>query len=153
MDQGNIKTFEDIIRFAISNEEEAAALYSGLAEKAKHTSAQSMFEELAAQEEAHGKALKEKGAAGFPGGGGAEIPDLKMSNYLVDVSIDPDSSYQDILIFAIKNEASAVGLYTDLCARTTDDGAKALFSQIAEEEKLHKLRLETEYDEIVLADN
>ena len=76
-----------------------------------------------------------------------------MSNYLVDVSIDPDSSYQDILIFAIKNEASAVGLYTDLCAQAADDGAKALFSQIAEEEKLHKLRLETEYDEFVLADN
>lgn len=153
MDPTDIKTYDDILAFAIRKEQEAADLYRGLAEKSSKPAARGMFEDLMRQEEGHKKALEEKGSDGFPGGGGVEVPDLRMSDYLVDVTVEPDSSYQDILIFAIKNEASAVALYQRLGSLASDAGSQALFAQMAEEEKKHKLRLETEYDEYVLKDN
>ena len=47
------KTFEDIIRFAIRREETAYRLYKGAAAKATNAAARKMFEEMAADEEAH----------------------------------------------------------------------------------------------------
>jgi rubrerythrin len=153
MDPSQVKTFEDIIQFAIGEEEKAASLYRDLAGKSDRSPSREMFLELAEQEDAHKAKLENRGVAGLPGGGSAEIPDLKLSSYLVDVKITPESSYQDILIFAIKGEESAVRLYTTLGNHAGDDAAKELFASLANEEKAHKLKLETEYDEYVLKEN
>ena len=153
MDPAEIKTFDQIIKFAIENEIAAAKLYHDLAAQTNRSGTREMFTELAKQEEGHRNKLEKHGCEGLPGGGTVEVPDLKIGDYLVDVDIKPDSSYQDVLIFAMKKEDSAVQLYNDLAGHSADAGVKELFVSLANEEKKHKLRLETEYDEHVLQDN
>ncbi len=82
-----------------------------------------------------------------------EVTDLKIGDYLVDVSFKPDMSYQDILIMAIKREESAVRLYSDIEAKVQEPELKKLLKFMIQEESRHKLRLETEYDENILGED
>jgi rubrerythrin len=153
MDPSNIRSFDEIMVFAIEKEQEAADLYRDLSAKSESSGVREMFQELAKQEEGHKARLESLSRDGFPGGGAGAVPDLKISDYLVDIAIGPESSYQDVLIFAMKREEASVALYTRLSGDATDQSAKSLFLSLAAEEKKHKLRLETEYDENVLKDN
>ncbi|MCK5733915.1 MAG: rubrerythrin, partial [Candidatus Latescibacteria bacterium] len=69
------------------------------------------------------------------------------------VAFSPDMSYQDALILAMKREEEAHQLYSDMGAWTNDPELEKMFAMLAQEEAKHKLRLETEYDEYVLAEN
>jgi len=53
----------------------------------------------------------------------------------------------------MKREGDAVALYSRLANDAGDEAGKNLFLTLAEEEKKHKLRLETEYDDNVLKEN
>jgi rubrerythrin len=79
--------------------------------------------------------------------------DLKISDYLVEVQANPDISFQDALIVAMKPEKAAHRLYSDLAGKVQDAEIKALFEGLAQEEAKHKLYFETQYDEQVLKDN
>ena len=153
MDPANIRSFKDIMQFAIEKEEEAADLYADLASKSDKSGVKEMFSDLARQEEGHKAKLQGMDLNCLPGKGQAEVPDLKISDYLADVEVTAESSYQDILIFSMKREESAVALYARLAGDARDESGKALFQSLAEEEKKHKLRLESEYDENVLKEN
>ncbi len=153
MDPSEIKTFNQIMEFAIEKEQEAADLYRDLSEESERAGVREMFLGLSKQEEGHKAKLQAMDRGAFPGKGASEIPDLKIGDYLSPVSIGPDSSYQDILIFAMKREDASVQLYKDLASHAEAGDAKQVFETLAEEEKKHKLNLETEYDEHVLKDN
>jgi rubrerythrin len=153
MEPSSIKSFNDILQFAIEKEEEAAQLYGDLAAKSDKTGLKEMFSDLSKQELGHKARLQSLDLDCLPGKGQAEVPNLKISDYLDDVEVTADSSYQDILIFAMKREESAVALYSRLAGDAQDEGAKALFETLAQEEMKHKNRLETEYDENVLKEN
>jgi rubrerythrin len=143
----------DIVEFAIEKEQEAADLYRDLSGKSDRAGTKEMFMELSRQEEGHKAKLQSMSREAFPERGAAEIPNLKIVDYLSPVEIGPDSSYQDVLIFAMKREGDAVALYSRLAEDAGDEGVKNLFLSLADEEKKHKLRLETEYDDNVLTEN
>ena len=74
----------------------------------------------------------------------------------IPVSIDHEASdvrkgksTQDILISAIKREDSAVKFFTDLSGQAGK--LQSTFQRLAAEEKKHKLRLETFYDDHILS--
>jgi len=78
------------------------------------------------------------------------VADLKIADYLVDVTLTPESTYQDILLFAAKREKAAFNLYTDLAhAYSSVPDVKKIFEVLAQEEATHKLKLEREYDDNV----
>lgn len=153
MDASRLQTVADIVAFAVDKEQEAADLYRDLAEKSERSSVKNMFQDLSRQEEGHKTRILALKPDQLPAKPVAEVPDLQISNYLSDVSVTPESSYQDILIFAMKREESAVSLYADLAKIATDNATQTLFATLADEERAHKLRLETEYDENVLTEN
>ncbi len=78
------------------------------------------------------------------------IPDLRISDYLIDVKCQPDSSYADILRLVMKNEEHSVKLYHDLKESCVDEDLKKLFEFLAREEAKHKLKFEKIYDEEIL---
>jgi len=78
------------------------------------------------------------------------IPDLRISDYLIDVECQPDSSYADILRLVMKNEEHSVKLYNDLKESCVDEDLKRLFELLAHEEAKHKLKFEKIYDEEIL---
>ena len=145
--------FGSIIAFAIENEIAAVELYEKMRDMAKKQNAKVMFSELAAEEVKHRKTFEGLSAENMPDVRLKEITDLKISDYLVDVDFKQDMEYQDILIMAMKREESAVKLYNDMAAQVKNPKLGKLLKFMAQEEAKHKLRLETEYDENVLAED
>jgi rubrerythrin len=146
-------TFEGIISFAIEKEQEAAGLYREMSSLAKKRNAKVMFDELAGEEVKHKEFLEGMTEEGIPDLPLEEVTDLKISDYLVDVSFKPNMDYQDILIMAMKREESAVKLYDDMATKVQEPKTKDLLKFMAQQEAKHKLRLETEYDDNVLAES
>jgi len=145
--------FEKIISFAIEKENEAAELYRGLSSRVQKQNAKTMFDELSAEEVKHGEFLKSMTEKSIPNLKLEDVTDLKISDYLVDITFKPDMDYQDILIMAMKREESAVKLYSDMSAQVQEPEVKNLLNFMSQQESKHKLRLETEYDKNVLAED
>ena len=138
---------DEVLDFAIGNEEEAMNFYNDMAGKMDSPAMRTVFEEFAREEEGHkAKLLKVKTSGGF-NPSSAAIMDLKIGDYLVEVTADKDTSYQDILILAMKKEKAAFKLYMDLHENVDDADLKSLMLALAQEEAKHKLRFEIEYDD------
>jgi len=142
--------YDDVIQFAIDNEQGAVDLYAGLARRADLPARRLLFEELADMERGH-KTRLQKLDTGFFAAQEIKPPvDLKISDYLVDVELGPDSSYQDVLIYAAKSEKAAFDLYSDLArVYASTPEIRKVFQVLAQDEAGHKLKLEREYDENV----
>jgi rubrerythrin len=147
---GTHTTYNEIIAFAIDKEQEAVELYSDLAGSAQSPSGKILFKELADMERGHKSKLEKLDMQYFSSQKIKAPLDLKIADYLVDVELTPDSTYQDIVLFAAKREKAAFDLYTDLARiYSTIPDIKKIFDVLAQEEAYHKLKLEREYDEVV----
>ena len=146
-------TIKGVVEFALEKEGEAGALYRSLAQQIETERSAAIFAELAVEEDKHYEALKNLDLSAVEGADTEEIEDLKISDYLHDVSYSPDMSYQDILVLAMKAEEHSHSLYKGLAQNTDDDELKKIFEFLAAQEARHKLRLETEYDEYVLVED
>ena len=147
------KSMNDILTFAIDSEQEAVEFYSALAENAKNEEMRNVFIQFAKEEMGHkSKLMKVKDEGTFEIRA-EQISDLKIADYLVDVEANPNMSYQEALIVAMKKEKSAFKLYTNLAQKAPNDTMRDIFLSLAQEESKHKLRFEIEYDEFVLREN
>lgn len=146
-------SIDEVLDFAIGQEEEAANFYAELAERAESRATRATFKELADQEVSHkAKLLAIKGgdiAFAKP----KEVMDLKIADQVVDKLPTPDLSYQGALIVAMKREKAAFKMYSDLADLTEDQAIRESLLALAQEEAHHKLRVECEYDERVLTEN
>ncbi len=146
----NSPSYTEVIRLAIDNEQQAADLYAGLADNAEGPAAKAHFEQLANMERGHKKKLETMDTGFFESQELKPPMDLKISDYLVDVELKPDSSYQDTLLFAAKSEKAAAELYTDLAAvYSASPDVSKMFQLLAQEEAHHKFLIEREYDDKV----
>jgi len=147
------KNADEILDFAIKNEEEAAALYTGLAAKSEKPWMKTVFEGFAKEAEGHKAKLVAVKKGQKLQHAEKQIMDLKIGDYLIDVEPSPNLDYQDALIIAMKAEKAAFKLYSDIAKQATDPDIRSLFQLLAQEEAKHKLRFEVEYDEFVLKNN
>jgi rubrerythrin len=145
--------FQEIINFAIERENEAERFYIEAAGKAKWPHVSEMLAELAKEEQGHAKFLSEIRMKDIGSTHIDPIPDMKLSDYMVEMEYKPDMEFQDIMVIAMKREERAVNLYEELGNTCTDPGVCKLFAVMAEEERKHKFRLEKEYEGTVLKDN
>lgn len=146
--------FEDLVQFAIEQEIDAAELYEKYAVIVKDRGTKRLLEEMAVMEREHEQRLKkfkETSRDLFVRIG--EVPDMHISDYLVEKELTENSSIQDVFIFAMKAEQKAYELYSRLSIIEPDLDKLHLFEELAEEEKKHKLDLETEYENIFMKDN
>ena len=142
-------SLDEILRFAIRKEADAAAFYKMAADRSA-PGVKKTFEELAAMEEGHKKTLerfdpKEIGRMTLNGAKG-----LGLSEMMEDVPFSSDMSYADLLRMAIKNEEKSQRLYQNTEKMVTEPSLKKLLLILAQEESLHKEKLEKIYDEDVL---
>ena len=143
---------EEVLDFAIKNEQEAADFYVGLADRVKDPNTQILFRDFAKEEMRHMKILKNIKAGGSFKPGNEKITDMKIADYLVAVDSSDNLNYQDALILAMKREKVAFKLYTDLASAAASGEMKETFS-LAREEAKHKLSFEMEYDQHILGEN
>lgn len=149
----DFSNIDDILDFAISNEQQAVDFYRELAIKASNNTIRETFENFALEEVGHKeKLIKIKEEQSFSISK-ETVLDLKLADYIDNVKPSAALTYQDALIIAMKREKSAFKLYTNLASKTNNMVLQSLFSQLAIEESKHKLMFELEYDEVILKEN
>ena len=149
----NLNSLEEILDYAISTEQAAADLYTKIADQAKSESIRQTFLSFAQEERGHKAKLELVKAGQIELGETGKVQDMKIADYVNDIEITDDSSYQDILVFAMKQEKQAFRMYNDLADRAGNEEMRNLFLALAHEEANHKLHFEIEYDERVLSEN
>jgi rubrerythrin len=145
----NFGSIDEILTFAIGKENEAVEFYSNQAAQASRASLKEIFENFAREEKKHAALLsdisgnKEKIASyEFK-----KIPDLKISDYMVETEYKEGMPMPEILKVAMKREEKAVKLYQTLADQTDNAEARKVFLMLVQEESKHKLGLESMYDD------
>ena len=144
------KKFKEMIQFAIGREIEAINFYNQANKMVKHSGTKELFLDFVKQEEGHKKKLEGVLAGKVDVAKIEKVPNLKISDYVVDGELQPDISYADILRIAMKREERSVKLYTDLKEQSQDTTLNNLFTFLVQEESKHKYALEKIYDDEVL---
>ncbi len=140
---------DDVLDFAICEEEGAVAFYTALAERAESPGIRKALLKFSQEEMVHkDKLMAVKSGESFEPSD-QSVQDLKIGDYLVDVTPRPDMSFQDALIMAMKKEKAAFRLYSDLAGVASDERVRNVFLALAQEEAKHKLRFELEYDDLL----
>lgn len=142
-------SFDEILQFAIDKEKEAVAFYENLSRKETFSGARGTFESFAREERRHESMLegflkKEKALGDYDF---KWIPDLKRSNYTVDITYEEGMDYADTLRLAMKREEASLRLYNELAEKAEKAEALDVFKMLSQEEAKHKLALETMYDD------
>jgi len=140
-------SFEEIMRYAIDKEKEAALFYEEASKQEKYAGARETFASFAGEERKHREMLENFTEENIAHYRIEKIPDLKRSDYLVDQEYEPGMPYADILRLAMKREEKALNLYRDFAEKTRPRENKKLFQILAQEESKHKLKLETLLDD------
>ena len=143
--------FEEIIHFAIEKEKEAVAFYEDVSKQEPYSGAKDAFVEFAREERKHQALLEDflKGKKIVTDYQFKWIPDLKRSDYMVDVVYEKGMHYTEILRLAMKREEKSLQLYNELASKADQSEFVNLFKILSQEEAKHKNILETIYDDFM----
>lgn len=143
------ESLKDALTFAIRKEHDSSELYLMFRDMVKDPGAKVLLEDLANQERGHMNLLENALKSGRMEtiGGKKEIKDLHLSDYMLAENISPDSSAQEVMLFAIKREQESYNLYHMLLGNYEGTELETLFSKLIKEELRHKETLEREYEE------
>jgi rubrerythrin len=144
-----LDSLDEILRFAIRKEADAAAFYKMAADRS-NPGVKKTFKELAKMEEGHKKKLEKLDLKKVGEMKLKKAKGLGISETLEDVPYSSDMSYSDLLRMAIKNEEKSHRLYLSTEKMVTDLNLKKLLLKLAQEESTHKEKLEKIYDEEIL---
>jgi len=149
----SFESFEDIIEYSISKEKEAVAFYEEVAQIAPSAREKEILEGFAKEEKKHQAMFENfgKNKEELQGYKFTWIPDIKRSNYIVEMEYKEGMDYVDLLRLAMKREEKALQLYNELLEKTDKEELKKLFKMLCQEEAGHKLKLETIYDDYMAA--
>jgi rubrerythrin len=147
------QSVDEVLDFAIGNEEEAFQFYIDLARRMDRPWMSKIFKEFAQEELGHKKKLLEIKAGKKMISAEKRVLDLKIGDYIVDVKPHEGMDYREALILAMKKEKKAFKMYIDLAEVADDQSLRQVFLSLAQEEAKHKLRFEIEYDDYVMVEN
>jgi len=141
----------EVLETARLKEVASSAMYRRAAAKASEPSTATLLQELAAEEDQHLAVLKNIQPETIIDRSRvlrSRISDLKIAGHLKAPAELPGAELTETLLFAIKQEADSVALYTDLMGIFQDATAKNLCQALAWQELAHKSKLEMLYDSI-----
>ncbi|MCJ7785876.1 MAG: ferritin family protein [Desulfobacterales bacterium] len=144
-----LDSLDEILRFAIRKEADAAAFYKMAADRST-PGVKKTFEELAKMEEGPKKKLEAFDLKKIGQMKLKEATGLGMSEMMEDVPFSSDMSYADLIRMAIKNEEKSQRLYLTTEKMVAEPNLKKLLLILAQEESTHKEKLEKIYDEDIL---
>lgn len=146
-------TLVDAIQIALQAEKKAAAAYSDAAKNAPHVALEGLFNGLADVEQHHydkvaelAASLQKKGkyiVYETPSTSIAPQSEVELAKDAADVLGGKKVSMMDVLTMAQNIEQQADKRYSALAEQTSDRDGKAMFQQLAKEERSH-LKLLTE---------
>lgn len=145
---------QEILREAIEGEIESYELYTGAVKLVETTHIKDLLRELAQEELGHKAALERilANPAGLKAQvqklQAAPIQDYKVADHLVATPLGPNSTFQDVCIFAAKKEQQSYELYRDMAEQATGQ-TQELLEAMAKDELRHKNLVEGWYEEVV----
>jgi len=147
---------KDILEMAISFEKESFLFYNGLKDTINNTSLHQILADLATSEIKHRTTLEDmmqeleaKEEEMFVELEPKQVENLKLSDFLISTKLNPDSSFQDILIAAMHREGRAYEFYENMLKLAKSEDTKQLFKFLSKEELDHKNIIEKLYDDEV----
>lgn len=145
----SFSSVEEIITFAIEKEKEASLFYLELSKLETASGAKETFQQFSKEEGKHEKMLQnfleDKSLAdAYPT---KKVTDLKISDYLVDITYEKNMSYPERLRLAMKREEKSLKMYQELSKQAKDNSQLKIFTILAQEEANHKNIIETIYDD------
>ena len=147
-------TLENALKLALSMEEQSIEIYTSAQNKVLNPSSKVLLKELVKEEEKHKnkilEAMRDPKKVKEIGSLETRIHDLKIVDFLKDVSLAPEADYQQILIYAGKREKETHDFYLELAKKYRDKQIGKMFAKLAQEELKHKYMIEKEYDDVVL---
>lgn len=149
----SLEKFDEILKFAIEREYEAAEFYKYMQDIVKFDSQKDLLKEYERMEESHARALKTIKESKIDEMEISYVENLMISDYVVDKKPSAEMTYQDIIIIAMKREEAAHRLYSNLAKTIREPKIKKLFERLAEEELKHKLHFEKIYDDEFFEEN
>ena len=144
-----LNSLDEILRFAIRKEADAAAFYRMAADRS-NPGIKKTFEELAKEEDGHKRKLEGFDLKKMDEMELKELKGMGLSEVMEDVPFGSDMSYADLLRMAIKNEEKSQQLYTSTANMIKEPKMEKLLLALAQEESTHKEKLEKIYDQEVL---
>ena len=147
----NFNSVDEIIAYALEKEKEAVDFYAEISENESLQGVRKTFEDFANEEKKHVKMLEDLGSSKEKI---AEyefkwIPDMKRSDYMVDITYEKGMHYTEILRLAMKREEKSLQLYNELASKADKSDFVNLFKILSQEEAKHKNILETIYDDFM----
>jgi rubrerythrin len=147
-------TVEEILSEAIRGEVESYELYTTAIDLVETEHIKQLLRELAQEELGHKGSLERMLAN--PDElqwqvrelKAAPIQDYQIGDYLLGGPLGPDSTFQDVCIFASKKERESYELYRDLAAQSSGQ-VRDLLEAMAKDELRHKNLVESWYEEVV----
>lgn len=143
-------SMSDVVSFAIQKEENAMDFYRKCSQRAKNPGLKQFFEELVEEEQRHRDMLRELDELKLDEIKLKAVEDLKISDYLLDISFRDDITYQEALAMAMKKEEKAHAFYAAWKDKCSGEKTAKLFAILENEEAKHKRKLENLYDEEIL---
>jgi rubrerythrin len=146
--------FGDVLTFAIEHKTRTYDLYSRFAERARQPWTRKAFEELAVEKLKQREHLEEVKSAGVLRVMPRNVYNLQIADFVTaEVRPGEETDTREALIFAIRVERDTLRLYTDLADQAGDTQIQNLFLALAQEQAQHLLKIETEYEDHVFAQN
>ena len=103
------------------------------------------------EEARHRKLLQELDLAALSTLKLAKVEDLQISDYMIEVKFHDQLTYQEALALSMKKEEKAHAFYLGWKDKCMNEKTAKLFEMLANEELKHKRKIETIYDEEILA--
>jgi rubrerythrin len=142
---------DEILEYAIEKEKEAVEFYTEISENESLQGVKKTFEDFANEEKKHVKMLEnmESNKEKIAEYQFEWIPDMKRSDYMVDITYEKGMHYTEILRLAMKREEKSLQLYNELASKADKSEFINMFKILSQEEAKHKNILETIYDDFM----
>lgn len=147
----NFNSVDEILVYAIEKEKEAVDFYTEISQNESLQGVKKTFEDFANEEKKHVKMLEnlESNKQKIAEYEFKWIPDMKRSDYMVDITYEKGMHYTEILRLAMKREEKSLQLYNELASKADKSEFVNLFKILSQEEAKHKNILETIYDDFM----
>jgi rubrerythrin len=150
-----MNSINEILDFAIENEEEAYSFYMRMSERANDKVMTEVFLEFAAEEKKHKERLILVKENRYLDENEKITEEIDKEESLTYEDLNPalSLSYRQALTIAIQKEQASFKLYKMLANIAPSNYAKSLFDSLAEEEAKHRNRFQQEYDNFIINNN
>ncbi|MEI7595660.1 MAG: ferritin family protein [Bacteroidota bacterium] len=139
----NTNNITDLFDFALSQENEASAFYTELAEKVQNSGVRQIFLELADDEKGHAMLIENyRNNPALEDKFHPPTYNYKVSESEEKPEMTSNMSPSDAIALAMKREQEAADLYLALTQSAKDESEKTILTNLANMELKHKIMLE-----------